>query len=656
MMSKSLVLAAFICMYFGKSYSQGRDIPVEIIVDKLSHKNIRGFLEKTTEAVYKFYNGELRPENCITNKCIVLKSSDKEKSVNTSDDPVLNSTKALKVFRINQNSEVISLKMETFKNDKGDVCEFDKGDNYHSVVSLDIKLSDLNPGVFSAPLVMVAKDEKFAVSIRVRYGLPVPADIKPESIEKINDATKAITLKSQVDLTNKNNLNYLWEYSIDEENNWKELGKTISESVVFFPNRDIFKKIIKGTQTIHMRMKVVSSEISGPYSATCDMQFTAPPPKFDNNDVTTQESCPNNPSGSITIKSLTGVADNYAYYIIKGKTLTADDYPDVIESGKKIVSGKVNSSKPLIAQRLEEGDYSIVISNADVPVGKMFTTYSFSIKKYSVLVIKSESVTEATCGAIPDGQILIEIEGGSPGKLISTITPAIGKSKQFSHNIVFSELPPGIYTVFVKDQCSQTIATKELEILKKMIQIKGRVEIATEPLNNFPNGSVKVNIEGGSGQYKYILSKGTTIGLEKMAPAPVWMMDNLTKGSYKLKIIDMSYPLCPGWDTSFILSGKTLVSDSAISQPEKPEKKDSTQSTLSENKNYLLPSIHSLNKIYNNTVGHITGINNKLNKAVSSVDKHAFILFNASYIYRINRIGTDRQFTNLTFYFSQPST
>ena len=653
MIPKSLVLAAFICMCFGKSYSQGKDIPVEIIVDKLSHKNIRGFLEKTTQSVYKFYIGDVSLENRITNKCIVLKSSDKEKSVNTSDDPVISSLKALKIFRINQNSEVISLKMETFKNDKGDVCEFDKGDNYHSVVSLDIKLSDLNPGVFSVPLVMVAKDEKFAASIRVRYGLPVPANIQPESLEKINDATKAITLKSQVDLINKNNLTYLWEYSIDEENSWKELGKTISESVVFFPNRDIFKKIIKSNQTIHMRMKAVSSEISGPYSATCDMQFTPSPPKFDNNDITIQETCPNSPSGGLLIKALTGVADNFSYYIIKGKTVLADDYPDVIELSKKIISGTVSSSKPLVVQKLNEGDYCIVIYNADVPVGKMFSTHSFNIKKYSVLAIKSESVTEATCATIPDGQILIEIEGGRPGKLISTIAPAIGKFKQFSHNIIFSELPPGTYTVFIKDECSQTIATKELEILKKMAQIKGKVEIVSEPVNNFPNGSIKVNLESGSGQYKYILSKGTNAGLEKTTITPVWMIDNLPKGYYKLKIIDMNYPQCPGWDTIFVLTGKILVTDSVIVQPEKTAKKDSTQSALSVNKKYSRIATPSLNNTYSsNTVQPIAGINQLLHKVLSRVGNQAFTIFNVLGGSRINTIGTDGQFERLTFMLS----
>lgn len=624
MTSKPLIVTALVCIFFGKGYAQGTEIPVEIIVDKLSHKNIRGFLEKTTESVYKFFNENLAPESCLTNKCIVLKSSDKEKSVNTADDPVLSSMKSLRIFKINQNSRVINIKMETFKNDKGEACEFVKGDKYYSIVPLDIKLSDLNPGVFSTPLALVAKDEKFSAAIRVRYGLPAPADIKPESTEKMNDATKAITLKSWVELGNKNNLNYMWEYKIDEENNWRELGKTISESVVFFPNRDIFKKTIKTSQTIHVRMKAVSAEISGPYSSTCDIQFTPPSPQFDNNDVTTEATCPNSPTGGISIKTVTGVADNFSYYIVKAKTLQADDYPDIIEPGKKITSGMISNNKSLSALKLTEGDYSIVIHNADMPVGKMFATYSFSVKKYPVLSIKSESVTEATCANMPDGQILIEIEGGSPGKIISTITPSFGKSKQFSRNIIFSELPPGVYTVFVKDQCSQSIATKELEILKKAIQVKGKVEIVSEPLNNFSNGSVKINLEGGSGQYKYILSKGNNAGMEKITVAPVWLMDNLTKGSYKLKIIDMSFPLCPGWDTSFILSGKTLVSDTAVSQP---EKKDLGQVAKSVYINDRFLQIHSITYIGLINISERAGIQQIFLTSAIYINKKEFIEF-----------------------------
>ncbi len=585
MMPKYLILAVLVCVLSTqKTSAQGKDLPVEVVVDKLSHKNIRGFLEKTVEATFKFYNDDISPENNITNKCLVLKSTDKEKAINTADDISLSSLRTLKQFKINPGTGVISIKMESFKNDKGEPCEFDKGDNYHSVVSLDVKLSELNPGVFSAQLPFIAKDDKFAASVRIRYGIPAPAAINPEGIDKVNDPSKSITLKSLLDLANKTNLNFVWEYKTDDDNNWKELGKTTTETFVFSPAKDVFKKTIKASETIHLRMKAMSTEISGPYSATCDILFTPPAPQFDKNEVTTVATCPNSPSGSVSIKTISGIADNLAYYIIKGKTLEATEYPDVIEQNKKVFSGTVTNNKPLSVQKLEEGDYTIVVYNASMQVGKMFTTHSFSVKKIANLAIKSESVTEATCGNIPDGQILIEIEGGSPGKLVTTITPNTGKVKQFSRNIVFSELPAGSYTVFIKDECSQTIATKELEITKKTVQIKGKVDVESEPLNNFSNGSVKVSLEGGSGQYKYILTKGTVARPEKTVTASPFMIDNISKGIYKLKIIDMSLPLCPGWDTTFNVTGKTLVADTTETPSVKkdttvaqPEKKDTVQ-------------------------------------------------------------------------------
>lgn len=592
MMPKYLLFAAFLCPLFAqKTTAQDKTIPVEVVVDKLSHKNVRGFLEKNTESVFKFYADALAPENCITSKCLVLKSSEKEKSVNTADDISLSSQKTLKTFKINPSSGLISIKMESFKNDKGDPCEFDKGDNYHSVVSLDLKLTEHNPGVFSTPLAIMAKDDKFAAAIRFRYGIPAPADIVATGIEKVNDPQKAITLQSKLELTNKTNLAYVWEYKTDDDANWKELGKTNTESLAFTASKDVFKKQLKTTETIHFRIKAVSPEMAGPYSATTDIVFTPAAPTFDKNEIATIPSCPNSPSGGLTIKTISGTADNYAYYILKSKSIEASEYPDVIEQGRKTLSGTLAANKPLSVQKLDEGDYTLVLYNANMQVGKMFSTHGFSIKKYAVLSIKSESAIEATCGNIPDGQILLEMEGGNPGKLITTITPNIGKVKQFSRNIVFSELLPGTYTVFVKDECSQTIATKEIEILKKAVQIKGKVETEIEPLNNFPNGTVKVSLEGGSGQFKYILTKGNTAKPEKTVTTQSWLIDNISAGSYKLKIIDMSFPLCPGWDTSFAVKGRTLVADTTGQPVEKKDTvaapKDSTKTQIARNWNKI---------------------------------------------------------------------
>ncbi len=565
-------------------HAQGKELPVEVVVDKLSHKNIRAFLEKEIDAVFKFYHDEFLPDNNITNKCIVLKSIDKEKSINTADDIAISALKSLKQFKVNSSRGVIQLKMESFKNDKGDVCEYDRSDNYHSIVALEVKLHELNPGVFSAQLPIIAKDDKFAASIRVRYGIPAPAPITAEAIEKVNDPLKSITLKSMLELSNKANLSYVWEYKTDTENEWKEMGKTPTESFVLLPAKDIFKRAIKTNETIHFRMKAVSSEIAGPYTENFTVLFTPPAPHFERSEVKTVPTCPNSPSGSISIATITGFSDSLAYYILKGKTIDSTAYPDIVAQDLKAYSGTVVNNKSLTVQKLEEGDYTIVLYNANAQVGKMFTTHIFSIKKMPLLSIKSDKVSDATCSNSADGQILIELDGGNPGKLVTSITPNLGKTKQVGRSIYFTELPIGTYTVFVKDECSQIIASKELEVLQKTVQIRGKLEIETEPLDNTTNGVVIVSLEGGTGQYKYVVTKGIIAGTEKTETTNVFKIDKFAIGTFKIKVVDANFPLCPSWDTTFSIIGKTQeVITIDTTKTIQPEKKDTIKNQTSKN-------------------------------------------------------------------------
>lgn len=68
--------------------AQGKQVPVEVVVDKLSYSHIRGFLERTTEAVYKFYRNEIGPQNYIADKgCLLLVSKEADKTQSLADDP-----------------------------------------------------------------------------------------------------------------------------------------------------------------------------------------------------------------------------------------------------------------------------------------------------------------------------------------------------------------------------------------------------------------------------------------------------------------------------------------------------------------------------------------------------------------------------------------
>ena len=566
------------------SYTQEKELPVEIVIEKLHHKDIRTLFKRSTEAVFKFYHNEVADNNCITNKCLLLKSKEGERTVIVANDPVLNASKKLRVFKIDPASESINIKMETYEDDKGEICNYDKGDNYYSVASLNVKLSDLNPGIFSEPLTLFSKDEKFSAVIKVRYGIPIPVPITQDQAEAINDVTKVVTLRSLVNLTNKTNLKYIWEYSIGDEKIWKILGATISESVVFYPIREIFKNPVKTNQKIQIRMKAASAEQESPPSSLFTIQFTPEAPTINNEDIKVTPTCPNQPSGHLNIKTANGIADKLAYYIIKEKTVEAGNFPDVIGPNSKINSGIITKGDSVSVSNLKEGDYNIVVYNGNMEVGKVFIARPFSISQYPVLTLKSFEVTEASCEAVPDGQIMIETSGGQPGRLVSHITPETGKRFMSEHTAIFSDLLPGTYSVTVWDKCSQMVTQKEVIVPKKAIQLHGKINIEAEPINEFLNGTVKITLAGGSGKYKYTLSLNNS-GEEKQATANSWLIEHLIKGSYALKVTDISSPQCAYWDTTFVLAGKTMIPDPVVNSKNdigsgKPNNSDNAQTTL----------------------------------------------------------------------------
>lgn len=580
MKKRSILLLVGLLLIALHVIAQGKEVPVEVVVDKLSYSHIRGFLEHTTEAVYKFYKNEISPQNYIADKgCLRMVSKDVEKTQVLADDPVLAPNRIMRPFTINTGDGIIRIRMEAFEDDKGDPCGYDKGDDNYITASLDIKLADLDPGVFSAPYIMAGKDRKMWAEIRVRYGLPLPAPIKHRESMPVNNVGKVVELESLLALDNKKNLNYQWEFQLEGSSEWKQLGKTISESVVFYPIRDVLKTPIKTNQLIKFRMKAFSKELAGEY-VNYEAKFTPEPPEFDGATAVLTQSCSGSPTGTIGISDVKCVTDKYAFYIVKGKTLEEQDQPDLAAPAKKIKWGTVNSGAPLKVEGLAEGTYTIVIYNAGMEVGKMFGTHTFPITQFPALTIKSSEVKEATCSNTPDGQILIESEGGNTAKLTYLISPAVGKQQVSGRTVVFSELLPGSYAVVVKDACNQLV-TKDLDVPRKVAQLKGQLAIKTEAVNEFANGSVNVSMEEGSGKYRYSILRNNSLLFEKETGTPGFVIDRLAKGTYQLKVTDLNASKCPGWDTVFSMTAKLIIADSAVQNKDTTAKESNAAKTWS---------------------------------------------------------------------------
>ncbi len=558
-----VLMVLIITGFCTRVWAQGREVPVEVIVDKISYKHIRGFLERTTEAVYKLYHTEISQANYLADKgCLRLVSRDADKNLELAADPVLGPFRKMRPFNADA-SGVIKIIMESFKDNKGDPCGYDKGDHHYSVTSLEVKVADLNPGVYSAPYTLLGKDGKMSAEIRIRYGIPLPAPISHKDHLAVNDVTKVVELASSIALENTKNLDYQWEYQSEGMKDWKAFdNRTVSPSVVFFPIRDVFKNPIKINQLLHLRMKVVSPELSSEYVST-ELTFTPEAPQFDTTGIVLVPSCPNNPSGAITINNPRGVAAQFAYYVIRQKTMDTQHYPDVIAATDQVKSGKIKNGENINAAGFSDGDYTIVVYNADMKVGNVFRTHAFTIAQYPSLTIKSTEVKDATCSNTPDGQIMVEAAGGNPAKLTYLLSPAAGKLQSAGRVAVFTELVPGTYTVVVRDACGQLISSKDLDVAQKVALIRGKIVMGTEAVGEFSNGAVQVTLEGGSGKFKYSVAKNNITLVEKEVTSGSFTIERLAKGNYHLKVVDPEAAKCPGWDTVFTVTAKMLTTDTA---------------------------------------------------------------------------------------------
>lgn len=559
-MKKLTAAALLLCLFCCEIISaQGTEVPVEVVVDKLSYSKIKGTFTRTTEAVYKLYHDQIAPANYLADKgCLIIVSREVEKNLTLAEDPVLAPLQKMKPFMISSTAESFKIVMEAYEDDKGEQCNYDKGDDSYNTAVAEIKLAELAPGVFSAPITLSGKEKKMSVVIRVRYGLPQPAPIKHKDVLRINSATAAVQLDSDIKLNNRKDLDFEWEYYVQDASEWKELGKTSSPSVEFFPIRDVFKSPIKTNKLVRFRMRAVSAELMSEYTEY-EARFTPEVPQFPAAGITVTQSCVNTPTAILTLKEVKGVADQLSYYVIKGNSVNDQQYPDVISPVDKIKSGTIANGELIKVEGLGEGTYTIVVHNAGMVVGKFFSSQVFSVEKYPTLVIKSTTAKEASCSAAADGEIAMEVEGGNPSRFVFLITPATGKQQQFGRSVIFSDLLPGTYSIVVKDACSQLVTT-DVEVGKKNFILTGKVAVTTEPVSSSDASAViTVAMQGGSGKYRYVVSKAGAQVADKEITGDQFSINKLTAGNYTIRVTDAASPKCPGLDTAFTIApaGKT---------------------------------------------------------------------------------------------------
>ena len=168
--------------------------------------------------------------------------------------------------------------------------------------------------------------------------------------------------------------------------------------------------------------------------------------------------------------------------------------------------------------------------------GGCVQTLTVNVENYAPLS-KTVSVTHITCYGEIDGQVQINVTGGT-GSYTYSITPQAGT---FSGTNSFVNLPKGQYTIQVKDavigcEVSERITIEEPDVLKL-----GVVKTVTETCYQQSDGQLEFMIQGGRAPYSYELkdSQGNVIDTRTgIATGTTVSRTNMAPGTYSLEFRD----------------------------------------------------------------------------------------------------------------------
>lgn len=197
----------------------------------------------------------------------------------------------------------------------------------------------------------------------------------------------------------------------------------------------------------------------------------------------------------------------------------------------------INFTSNPVFNNLSSGNYTVTVKDAN----GCTEDFIASVSNLNGPVIQNVNSTSLLCNADSTAQISISANGGT-----GVLTYSIDNGINFSANNVFQNLPAGNYSIIVKDAagCEATDALSITEPDALVIN-----SIITDAACGQSNGSIVLNITGGTGVIHYSIDSGLTYQLSPN-------FNNLFAGTYfvlvkdannckKLKVISVNNLLAP---------------------------------------------------------------------------------------------------------------
>ena len=557
-----LLILSFLLIFISANAQLASKVPVEVKLKSFTFNKLGSFfgdlLGNKVTPVYKFYLDSVADSHGLNNNlCYSVSVKDKAQIYqlsenNTFGGPLVMTTQV----DLNAGKDFVLL-MENYLNEKGNICEFKKGDTKHKISRYGISLASLKHGVTQQPITINAEQNQYSATLTIRLGLPVPVPPGFEISGKYLDGTKTITFKSNMNVLNKDGLLEEWQGSLDG-NHWFSMGeKSSKEELTITPEKDILKAILQVTSKCYLRYRIISPELTSEWAEKA-FEIVPPAPVVKKDDLFTTPSCFAASSGKITIKSIKGQTKKYRIIVIGGKDRKDTAcFEDLNNTCPESVKDTIITTSSVVLDNMAPGDYTVLVGNANIK-SDFFSSNTVKIDQFSRLEITGYNSNPDNCANSPAGSIQIETKGGNPDSLTFLITPVSGELVKKGRNGSFQKLPEGKYNVLVKDACDQVLSTPLIPVSSKDDTLKAVISILKKPDFDKNNGSVRVKIENGSGFYFYKLFLQDNLMQSKEFSAMEHNIESLYGAKYKILITDKNAPKCTGWNTEFNLEQNVI--------------------------------------------------------------------------------------------------
>ncbi len=514
---------------------------------------------------------------------------------------------SLRRFTANMSSPTFRLLLVTHNERKedSDYCTpqgvsnvtFNKPDLHETYSQQDFDLRNLQPGVYSNPIVFTnhTNGTTATAEIQIRYSIPQPSPVIIQSGS--TDATgricsdKPLTLKTTLNLPRKDGLKYVWEYYNPEEDYYINptldvcyeychdgdycdecesynkpeywelvhvlhlLDTTATDSLVIEnPLNTIFEGNLEYTQNINFRVKVISTEIESPVSSPVIAQFLPPSPNVSNLVVTYTPSCKDTPTGEIRVSGVKGYTGGTYRYILREGASAGDCKPNADNTWTcAAIAAHSFTGDAFTISNVPRGEYTLLIANQGGDAGVCYTPVPIVVPFYEKLAVVASKGNDVTCYGGNDGEIVVTTQHGHPNTLTFNITPALGTLVVNGRNARFTNLPPGTYIITASDNCHTDVAALQpVTILQAPKLTLTQTGLSHASCNSPANGvfQVSATVTQGtydapaSGQFEYVLYKNGTPQTPQIVRIASWSLSALESGNYEVWVRDAAYNAC----------------------------------------------------------------------------------------------------------------